>query len=261
MVGNGCQDMFDVCFCGDFDYLFDELVVQFDVDELDEELVLKFYMWCVDLCGCMFVQCEYLKQILLYDVMFGIGLVGIGKIYFVVVCVVDVFECDQVKWIVLMCLVVEVGEWFGFLFGDFVQKVDLYLCLLYDVLYDLFGFDKMVKMFECQMIEIVLFVYMCGCMLNYVFIIFDEVQNMMFEQMKMFFMWIGFGLKVVVMGDMSQVDLLCGYKSGFVEVQQVFGGVCGIVFICFMSVDVVCYLFVVCIVEVYDEFYVQYQDG
>lgn len=96
-------------------------LLELSVDELDgNDLLLVLYMWCIDLYGCILMQCVYLCGIFLYDLLFGIGLVGMGKMYLVVVCVVDVLECDVIKCIVLMCLVVEVGECLGFLLGDFV---------------------------------------------------------------------------------------------------------------------------------------------
>lgn len=100
-----------------------------------------------------------------------------GKIYLVVVCVVEVLEVEKVWRIFLVCFVVEVGEKLGFLFGDLVEKINFYLCLLYDVFYEMFGFEWVVKFIDWQVIEVVFLVYMCGCMLNNVFIILDESQN------------------------------------------------------------------------------------
>lgn len=116
----------------------------------------------------------------------------------------------------------------------------------------MFGFEYVVKLIECNVIEVVLLVYMCGCMLNNSFIIFDESQNIIVEQMKMFFIWIGFGFIVVIIGDVIQVDLFCGICFGFKYVIEVLQDVFGISFIYFKFKDVVCYLLVQCIVEVYE---------
>lgn len=109
------------------------------------------------------------------DFVFGIGLVGIGKMYLVVVKVVYVLKNGYIKKIILIRFVVEVGESFGFFSGDFKEKVDFYLCLLYDVFYDVFGVDYIECLMERGIIEIVLFVYMRGWMFDDVYVIFDEV--------------------------------------------------------------------------------------
>lgn len=109
------------------------------------------------------------------DIIFGIGLVGIGKIYLVVVMVVVVFKWGEVEWIILIWLVVEVGESFGFLLGDFKEKVDFYLWLIYDVLNLIFGVEYIECLMDWGMIEIVFLVYMCGWILDNVFVILDEV--------------------------------------------------------------------------------------
>ncbi|RSC46048.1 PhoH family protein [Burkholderia cenocepacia] len=260
-AGNGRQDTLDVRFRGDPDHPFDEPVVQLDADEPDEELAPKLYTRRADLRGRTPAQREYLKQILSHDVTFGIGPAGTGKTYLAVACAVDALERDQVKRIVLTRPAVEAGERLGFLPGDLAQKVDPYLRPLYDALYDLLGFDKTAKMFERQMIEIAPLAYMRGRTLNHAFIILDEAQNTTPEQMKMFLTRIGFGSKAVVTGDTSQVDLPRGHKSGLVEAQQVLGGVRGIALTRFTSADVVRHPLVARIVEAYDEFHAQHQDG
>lgn len=215
-----------------------------------QDVVIK--VKCGIVCGWGVNQVCYLYQIIIYDINFGIGLVGIGKIFLVVVSVVEVFNELCVQWLILVCLVVEVGEKLGFLFGDFSQKVDFYLCLLYDVLYEMFGVEKVFKLLEKNIIEIVLLVYMCGCMFNDVFVILDEVQNIIVEQMKMFLIWLGFGFIVVVIGDFIQIDLFKYVKFGLCDVIEVLCDVEGVSFIFFEVCDVVCYLLVVCIVSVYD---------
>ncbi|MCA8096876.1 PhoH family protein [Burkholderia contaminans] len=259
--GNGRQDTLDVRFRGDPDHPFDEPVVQLDASEPDEEPAPKLYTRRADLRGRTPAQREYLKQILQHDVTFGIGPAGTGKTYLAVACAVDALERDQVKRIVLTRPAVEAGERLGFLPGDLAQKVDPYLRPLYDALYDLLGFDKTAKMFERQMIEIAPLAYMRGRTLNHAFIILDEAQNTTPEQMKMFLTRIGFGSKAVVTGDTSQVDLPRGHKSGLVEAQQVLGGVRGIALTRFTSADVVRHPLVARIVEAYDEFHAQHQDG
>ncbi|AOJ32519.1 PhoH family protein [Burkholderia metallica] len=259
--GNGRQDTLDVRFRGDPDHPFDEPVVQLDAGEPDEEPAPKLYTRRADLRGRTPAQREYLKQILSHDVTFGIGPAGTGKTYLAVACAVDALERDQVKRIVLTRPAVEAGERLGFLPGDLAQKVDPYLRPLYDALYDLLGFDKTAKMFERQMIEIAPLAYMRGRTLNHAFIILDEAQNTTPEQMKMFLTRIGFGSKAVVTGDTSQVDLPRGHKSGLVEAQQVLGGVRGIALTRFTSADVVRHPLVARIVEAYDEFHAQHQDG
>ena len=259
--GNGRQDTIDVRFRGDPDHPFDEPVVQLDADSPDEEPAPKLYTRRADLRGRTPAQREYLKQILSHDVTFGIGPAGTGKTYLAVACAVDALERDQVKRIVLTRPAVEAGERLGFLPGDLAQKVDPYLRPLYDALYDLLGFDKTAKMFERQMIEIAPLAYMRGRTLNHAFIILDEAQNTTPEQMKMFLTRIGFGSKAVVTGDTSQVDLPRGHKSGLVEAQQVLGGVRGIALTRFTSADVVRHPLVARIVEAYDEFHAQHQDG
>ncbi|MEN2471092.1 PhoH family protein [Burkholderia sp. GS2Y] len=259
-AGNGRETTLDVRFRGDPDHPFDEPVVQLD-DEALEEQGPKLYTRRADLRGRTPAQREYLKQILSHDVTLGIGPAGTGKTYLAVACAVDALERDQVKRIVLTRPAVEAGERLGFLPGDLAQKVDPYLRPLYDALYDLLGFDKTAKMFERQMIEIAPLAYMRGRTLNHAFIILDEAQNTTPEQMKMFLTRIGFGSKAVVTGDTSQVDLPRGHKSGLVEAQQVLSGVRGIALTRFTSADVVRHPLVARIVEAYDEFHAQHQDG
>ena len=132
-------------------------------------------------------------------------------------CAVDALERDTVKRIVLVRPAVEAGERLGFLPGDLAQKVDPYLRPLYDALYDLMGFDKTGKLLERGTIEIAPLAFMRGRTLNHSFIILDEAQNTTPEQMKMFLTRIGFGTKAVVTGDVTQIDLPRGQKSGLIE--------------------------------------------
>jgi phosphate starvation-inducible PhoH-like protein len=136
--------------------------------------------------------------------------------------------------------------------GDLAQKVDPYLRPLYDALYDLMGFDRTQKMFEKQAIEIAPLAYMRGRTLNHAFIILDEAQNTTPEQMKMFLTRIGFGSKAVVTGDITQIDLQRGQKSGLVDAIDVLSSVRGIAFTRFTSADVVRHPLVGRIVDAYD---------
>ncbi len=197
---------------------------------------------------------QYLKQIQSYDITFSIGPAGTGKIYLVVACAVDALERDHVKRIVLVRPAVEAGERLGFLSGDMAQKVDPYLRLLYDAFYDLLGFDQVVKFFERSAIEVAPLAFMRGRMLNYSFVILDEAQNIIPEQMKMFLMCIGFGSKAVIIGDIMQTDLSRGHKSGLIEARAVLRCVYGFAFIHFQSSDVVRYSLVQRIVNAYERY-------
>jgi len=205
-----------------------------------------------DLRGRTPHQSQYIKAILEHDVTFGVGPAGTGKTYLAVACAVDALERDAVKRIVLTRPAVEAGERLGFLPGDLAQKVDPYLRPLYDALYDLFGFDRVQKLFEKQVIEIAPLAYMRGRTLNHSFIILDEAQNTTPEQMKMFLTRIGFGSKAVVTGDVTQIDLQRTQKSGLVDAVQILRNVRGIAFTNFTSADVVRHPLVARIVDAYD---------
>ena len=205
-----------------------------------------------DLHGRTPRQNEYLRKIQEHDITFGIGPAGTGKTYLAVASAVDALERDMVKRIVLVRPAVEAGERLGFLPGDLAQKVDPYLRPLYDALYDLMGFDKVGKMFERGAIEIAPLAYMRGRTLNHSFIILDEAQNTTPEQMKMFLTRIGFGTKAVITGDVTQVDLARGQKSGLVDARQVLEKVSGIAFTFFLSEDVVRHPLVQKIVNAYE---------
>ena len=205
-----------------------------------------------DLHGRTPRQKQYLQNILEHDITFAIGPAGTGKTYLAVACAVDALERDAVKRIVLVRPAVEAGERLGFLAGDLAQKVDPYLRPLYDALYDLLGFDKTGKLFERGAIELAPLAYMRGRTLNHSFVILDEAQNTTPEQMKMFLTRIGFGSKAVVTGDITQIDLARGQKSGLVEVQRILADVRGIAFSTFKSDDVVRHPLVQRIVDAYE---------
>ena len=204
-----------------------------------------------DLRGRTPNQRQYLAQVLNHDVCFGMGPAGTGKTFLAVACAVDALERDLVQRIVLTRPAVEAGERLGFLPGDLAQKVDPYLRPLYDALYDLMGYEKVVKLAEKQVIEIAPLAYMRGRTLNHAFVILDEAQNTTPEQMKMFLTRIGFGSKAVITGDPSQIDLPKGHKSGLIDAHSVLQGVRGIAFSEFNSRDVVRHPLVARIVEAY----------
>jgi phosphate starvation-inducible PhoH-like protein len=206
-----------------------------------------------DLHGRTTNQILYLKHIQEHDITFGTGPAGTGKTYLAVACAVDALERDLVKRIVLVRPAVEAGERLGFLPGDLAQKVDPYLRPLYDALYDLMGFDKTARLFERNTIEIAPLAYMRGRTLNHSFIILDEAQNTTPEQMKMFLTRIGFGTKAVITGDVTQIDLARGQKSGLIEARRVLADVRGIAFTEFSAADVVRHPLVQKIISAYEK--------
>ena len=207
-----------------------------------------------DLHGRTPRQVEYLQQIQEFDITFGIGPAGTGKTYLAVASAVDALTRDRVKRIVLVRPAVEAGERLGFLPGDLAQKVDPYLRPLYDALYDLAGYDTVNKLFERGAIEVAPLAYMRGRTLNQSFIILDEAQNTTPEQMKMFLTRIGFGTKAVITGDITQIDLGRGQKSGLVEVKHILKDVRGIAFTHFLSDDVVRHPLVQKIINAYEQY-------
>ena len=198
-------------------------------------------------------QVEYLKHIQEHDITFGIGPAGTGKTYLAVASAVDAFERDLVERIILTRPAVEAGERLGFLPGDLTQKIDPYLRPLYDALYDLMGHDRVAKLYEKHAIEIAPLAFMRGRTLNHAFIILDEAQNTTPEQMKMFLTRIGIGAKAVVTGDITQIDLPKGQKSGLKEAVEVLQDVRGIAFTEFRREDVVRHPLVARIVDAYEK--------
>jgi phosphate starvation-inducible PhoH-like protein len=199
-------------------------------------------------------QQRYVKSILNHDINFGIGPAGTGKTYLAVACAVDALEREQIRRILLVRPAVEAGEKLGFLPGDLSQKIDPYLRPLYDALYEMLGFEQVAKLIEKQVIEVAPLAYMRGRTLNNSFIILDESQNTTLEQMKMFLTRIGFGSTAVITGDITQVDLPRGTKSGLTHVIDVLKDVPGISFTHFLSKDVVRHPLVQRIVEAYERF-------
>lgn len=199
-------------------------------------------------------QQRYVKDILTSDVSFGIGPAGTGKTYLAVACAVDMIERNEIERILLVRPAVEAGEKLGFLPGDLTQKIDPYLRPLYDALYEMIGFEKVAKMIERQEIEIAPLAYMRGRTLNNSFVILDEAQNTTPEQMKMFLTRLGFGSRAVITGDISQVDLPRGTKSGLAQAMEILKDIEEIRITKFDSKDVVRHQLVQQIVEAYDVF-------
>ena len=207
-----------------------------------------------DLQGRTPKQIDYLRNIQANDINFGIGPAGTGKTYLAVASAVDALNREKVKRIVLVRPAVEAGERLGFLPGDLAQKVDPYLRPLYDALYDLAGYDNVTKLFEKGILEVAPLAYMRGRTLNQSFIILDEAQNTTPEQMKMFLTRIGFGTKAVVTGDVTQIDLAKGQKSGLIEIQKILQNINVITFNQFKSEDVVRHPLVQKIVNAYEKY-------
>jgi phosphate starvation-inducible protein PhoH and related proteins len=205
-----------------------------------------------DLVGRTPNQVNYLRNILGHDITLGIGPAGTGKTFLAVACAVDALERSAVQRVILTRPAVEAGERLGFLPGDLAQKVDPYLRPLYDALHDLMGVDKVARAFEKGTLEIAPLAFMRGRTLNHAFVILDEAQNSTIEQMKMFLTRIGFGAKVVINGDVSQIDLPHGTPSGLIDAERVLRRVRGIAMTRFTSSDVVRHPLVARIVEAYD---------
>jgi len=207
-----------------------------------------------DLRGRTPRQNAYLKNIQDFDITFGIGPAGTGKTYLAVASAIDAINRDKIKRIVLVRPAVEAGERLGFLPGDLAQKVNPYLRPLYDALYDLASYENVHKMIDKSIIEIAPLAYMRGRTLNQSFIILDEAQNTTPEQMKMFLTRIGFGSKTVITGDITQIDLAKGQKSGLIEAKKILSKVKGIAFTEFLSDDVVRHPLVQKIINAYENF-------
>jgi len=199
-------------------------------------------------------QRAYLEQIESHDMVFGIGPAGTGKTFLAVAQAVQALLNKSVERIVLARPAVEAGEKLGFLPGDLQEKVDPYLRPLYDSLYDLLDFEKVSRLMERNAIEVAPIAFMRGRTLNDAFVIIDEAQNTTTEQMKMVLTRIGFGSKVVVTGDITQIDLPQGKTSGLVEAISVLAGVKGISFVYFDERDVVRHRLVQAVIKAYEAY-------
>jgi phosphate starvation-inducible protein PhoH and related proteins len=198
-------------------------------------------------------QKRYVDAIMANIVTFGIGPAGTGKSYLAVALAVQALQAKSVERIIMTRPAVEAGERLGFLPGDLMAKIDPYLRPLYDALYDMLGTEGARRLLDNGTIEVAPLAYMRGRTLNRSFIILDEAQNATPEQLKMFLTRIGFGSKVVVNGDITQVDLPGG-RSGLAELFQVLKGIDGISFVRLTSRDVVRHRIVADIVTAYDAY-------
>ncbi|URN94319.1 MAG: PhoH family protein [Candidatus Pristimantibacillus lignocellulolyticus] len=197
-------------------------------------------------------QRHYAKLIRKLDIVFGIGPAGTGKTYLAVVLAVAALKENLVKRIILTRPAVEAGENLGFLPGDLQEKVDPYLRPLYDALHDVLGAEQTVKAIERGMIEIAPLAYMRGRTLDDAFIILDEAQNTTPEQMKMFLTRLGFGAKMVINGDVTQIDLPRGKNSGLIEAKRILSNIDEIGMMLFTEQDVVRHTLVQKIIMAYD---------
>lgn len=197
-------------------------------------------------------QTQYVNNIREHDLAFGIGPAGTGKTYLAVAAAVEALDNEQIRRIILVRPAVEAGERLGFLPGDMSQKVDPYLRPMYDALYDMIGAETVTRLIERNVIEVAPLAFMRGRSLNESFCILDEAQNTSTEQMKMFLTRIGFGSRAVVTGDVTQIDLPSGQRSGLKNAVDILSDVAGVAFTFFSPRDVVRHPLVQRIVEAYD---------
>src|SRR5467141_338080 len=197
-------------------------------------------------------QRRYLDAIEQHDIVFGIGPAGTGKTYLAMAQAVAFLVAKKVSRIILARPAVEAGEKLGFLPGDLQEKVNPYLRPLYDALYDMLDVERVARYIERGTIEIAPIAFMRGRTLNDSFVILDEAQNTTSEQMKMFLTRLGFGSKAVITGDVTQIDLPTGKRSGLVEAERVLAGIDGIDFVYFSDKDVVRHKLVQMIIKAYE---------
>ncbi|MCS6815896.1 MAG: PhoH family protein [Blastocatellia bacterium] len=198
-------------------------------------------------------QLRYIQAMERSDFVFAIGPAGTGKTYLAVAMAVQMLMNKRVNRIILTRPAVEAGEKLGFLPGDLQEKVDPYLRPLYDALYDIMDYERVERFLERRVIEIAPLAFMRGRTLGDSFIILDEGQNTTSEQMKMFLTRIGLDSKVVVTGDVTQIDLPPGKRSGLVEAREILSGIEGIEFVYFTEKDVVRHPLVKAIIKAYEE--------
>lgn len=223
------------------------------LNELSQEAVILTHLGKPIKCKTV-GQSEYIKKIKKNTVVFGIGPAGTGKTYLAMAMAVNAFRKNEVSKIILTRPAIEAGEKLGFLPGDLQSKVDPYLRPLYDALFEIMGLENFEKNMEKGLIEVAPLAYMRGRTLNNAFIVLDEAQNTTSPQMKMFLTRIGFNSKVVVTGDLTQVDLPSEKMSGLKVAMKILEGVEGIGFSYLSKNDVVRHPIVQRIVEAYDAF-------
>jgi len=198
-------------------------------------------------------QVKYVQAVEASDILFAIGPAGTGKTYLAMAMAMAAYSRGDVRKIILTRPAVEAGEALGFLPGDLAEKINPYLRPLYDALYDMIDFEKARAYIEQEIIEIAPIAFMRGRTLNNAFIILDEAQNTTSQQMKMFLTRIGYGSKAIVTGDITQIDLPAGRKSGLVEVRKILSHIKGIEFIHFSREDVVRHQLVSDIIDAYEK--------
>lgn len=198
-------------------------------------------------------QKYYTDAIKSNDLVFGIGPAGTGKTYLAVVMAIHALKNGEVKRIILTRPAVEAGERLGFLPGDLKEKVDPYLRPLYDALHDVFGSEHTMRLIERDTIEIAPLAYMRGRTLDDAFVILDEAQNTTPEQMKMFLTRLGFGSKMVINGDITQIDLPNGVQSGLQAAKHILASVTGISFVHLSATDVVRHPIVQKVIDAYEK--------
>jgi len=206
-------------------------------------------------------QKAYVKSIQTHDIVFGIGPAGTGKTYLAMAMAMAAFGKKQLRRIILARPAVEAGEKLGFLPGDLYEKVNPYLRPLYDALHDMIDFEKATRMIERGDIEVAPLAFMRGRTLNDSFVILDEAQNTTSEQMKMFLTRLGYSSKAVITGDITQVDLPEGTRSGLVEAYEILRHIEGIDFVIFTELDVVRHPLVQEIIRAYENKPVDHRTG
>lgn len=239
----------------DLKYLMDMVKAgeDFDIRELLNDVV------CIAASGKTikpktFGQKRYVDALRRHDIVFGIGPAGTGKTYLAMAMAVQAFKNREVSRIILTRPAVEAGESLGFLPGDLQEKVDPYLRPIYDALFDILGADSYLRLFEKGLIEVAPLAYMRGRTLDSAYVILDEAQNTTNEQMKMFLTRLGFGSKVCVTGDITQIDLGKGRQSGLKTVMKILKDVKGIEFINLTSADIVRHPLVQRIINAYEAY-------
>ncbi len=197
-------------------------------------------------------QVAYIKAMHRHDIVFSIGVAGTGKTYLAVAMAVSALKKRQVRRLILVRPAVEAGEKLGFLPGDIQAKVNPYLRPLYDALHDMMDYGQLRRYMESDIIEVVPLAYMRGRTLNDSFIILDEAQNCTALQMKMFLTRLGMRSRSIITGDISQIDLPVGERSGLMEAERILKGIAGISFVYLEKRDIVRHALVQSIVEAYD---------
>lgn len=199
-------------------------------------------------------QKQYIDYILNNDIVFGVGPAGTGKTYLAMAMAIRAFKNNEVDRIVLTRPAVEAGESLGFLPGDLQEKIDPYLRPIYDALFEILGYEQYLKLVEKGLIEVAPLAYMRGRTLDNAYIVLDEAQNTTNEQMKMFLTRIGYGSKAIITGDITQIDLPRGKKSGLKNASNILRNIEGIAFMDFESTDIVRHPLVQKIINAYEKF-------